>query len=73
MTAFREDTGTGTPGPARQRVDQLMRDAWGVRRTEDRVWVRWPFETLWEEWRVMTDKTWAQMERKGIPAKEVPS
>jgi hypothetical protein len=74
MTMYREDTGTGTPGAARQRVEQLTKDAWGVVRREGQVWVRWPLEKTWQEWRILTaDKAWAELVRRAVPAIDVPS
>lgn len=57
-----DDTGHGTEGRARKRIEVLLREAWGVREVEDGWLVRAPMDSHWQLW-LRIDKEWAAMHK----------
>jgi hypothetical protein len=58
-----DDTGHGSPGRAKKRIDALLRDAWAVREVENGWMIRAPMDFHWQLW-VKIDKEWAAMESR---------
>ena len=58
-----DDPGHGSPGKARKRIADLVRDAWAVREIDGGWLVRAPMDEVghWQHW-VRIDKEWAAME-----------
>lgn len=57
-----DDTGYGTQGRARKRVEDLIRDAREVRHTAEGWMIRQPMDTLWQRWRRWgQDPKWAEL------------
>ena len=54
----RDDVGHGTPGRAKKRIKDLLRDAWGVREVDGGWLIRAPMDDWWQRWEPM-DKEWA--------------
>jgi hypothetical protein len=55
-----DDVGHGTPGRAKKRTKDLLRDAWGVREVEGGWLIRAPMDQHWQRWEPM-DKEWSVM------------
>mgnify|MGYP006266961113 CR=1 FL=1 len=56
-----DDTGHGSPGRAKKRIDALLRDAWGVQEVENGWLIRAPMDRHWQLW-LRIDKEWAALE-----------
>ena len=57
-----DDTGHGSPGKARKRVEALLREAWGVCEVDGDWLIRAPMDQHWQLW-LRIDKEWAVMEK----------
>jgi hypothetical protein len=55
-----DDTGQGSPGRAKKRIEALLRDAWGVQEIEQGWLIRAPMDQHWQRWHRI-DKEWAAM------------
>lgn len=68
-----DDTGYGTEGRARKRVEDLIRDAREVRYTAEGWLIRAPMDELWQRWRRWgQDPKWAEMLERGVPLNKAP-
>lgn len=63
-----DDTGYGTEGRARKRVEDLIRDAREVRHTAEGWMIRAPMDTTWQRWRRWgQDPKWAELLEQDLP------
>jgi len=56
-----DDPGHGSPGKARKRIADLLRDARQVQPTEDGWLIVAPMDRFWQHW-LRIDKEWAALE-----------
>lgn len=73
MLPYDEQSGIGATGRARQRVENLLRDAKEIKYVEDGWWIRTIMSTPdeWQHWRRWSqDPKWAELWERDVPLPE---